>query len=232
MRRDVLRTLISKEYAATRRKEINPDRAAVEFKAWTPEAPGPTAADRAGRGLGDTVYLTAADGQGNVISLIQSLFGSFGSGVVAADTGIVLHNRGTSFETTAGHVNRLAPHKRPMHTLVPAMVLKDGKPWLSFGVMGGDMQPQGHVQVLLNLIDFGMNIQEAGDAARFRHTGTNVGLESGYSPDARYGLTLRRHRLVSLVDSFGGFQGILIDPASGVLMGGSDPRKDGLAIGF
>jgi gamma-glutamyltranspeptidase/glutathione hydrolase len=232
MGRDVLRTLISKEYAATRRKEINPDRAAGDYKAWSAGASGPTAGDRAGRGLGDTVYLTAADGQGNVISLIQSLYGSFGSGVVAGDTGIVLHNRGTSFETAPGHANRLAPHKRPMHTLVPAMVLKDGKPWLSFGVMGGDMQPQGHVQVLLNLIDFGMNVQEAGDAARFRHTGVSVGLESGYSPEARYGLSRRGHRLVSLVDSFGGFQGILIDPASGVLMGGSDPRKDGLAIGF
>jgi gamma-glutamyltranspeptidase/glutathione hydrolase len=226
-----LRTLISKEYAAMRRKEINPARAAREYKAWAPDSVVPSAGDRASRGLGDTVYLTAADGQGNVISLIQSLFGSFGSGVVAGDTGIVLHNRGTAFETAAGHPNRLAPHKRPLHTLVPAMVLKDGKPWLSYGVMGGDMQPQGHVQVLLNLIDFGMNVQEAGEAPRFRHTGVNVGLESAFTPEARYGLSERGHRLVSLVDSFGGFQGILIDP-SGVLMGGSDPRKDGLAIGF
>jgi gamma-glutamyltranspeptidase/glutathione hydrolase len=232
MRPEALRTLLSKEYAAMRRKEIDPERAASEYKPWTSGAPAPTAADRAGRGLGDTVYLTAADGQGNVISLIQSLFGSFGSGIVPGNTGIVLHNRGTAFEAVAGHPNQLAPHKRPFHTLVPAMVLKDGKPWLSFGVMGGDMQPQGHVQVLVNLIDFGMNVQEAGEAARFRHTGANVGLESGYSPEARYGLARRGHRLIGMVDAFGGFQGILVDPASRVLMGGSDPRKDGLAIGF
>jgi gamma-glutamyltranspeptidase/glutathione hydrolase len=232
MTRGALQTLLSKDYAAARRKEIDPQHAALDFKAWGAEPAVPSAGDRAGRGLGDTVYLTAADGQGNVISLIQSLYGSFGSGIVAGNTGIVLHNRGTSFETAPGHPNRLAPHKRPMHTLVPAMVLKDGKPWLSFGVMGGDMQPQGHVQVLLNLIDFGMNVQEAADAARFRHTGVNVGLESAFSPEARYGLARRGHRLVGLVDSFGGFQGILIDPSSGVLMGGSDVRKDGMAIGF
>ena len=120
--------------------------------------------------MGDTVYLTAADGQGNVISLIQSLYETFGSGIVAGDTGIVLQNRGSLFSLDAGHPNQIAPGKRPFHTLIPAMVLKDGRPWFSFGVMGGDMQAQGHVQVLLNLIDFGMNVQEAGEARRFRHT--------------------------------------------------------------
>ena len=112
------------------------------------------------------------------------------------------------------------------------MVLKDGRPWLSFGVMGGDMQPQGHVQVLLNLIEFGMNVQEAGEAARFRHSGTNLMIESAISPEARFGLNERGHRLISSIGSFGGFQGILIDPTTGVMMGGSDPRKDGLAIGW
>ncbi len=230
---DVMRTLLSKEYAAQRRKEIDPKHAAESYKPWSrQDGPRAPSADRSARGLGDTVYLTAADGQGNVISLIQSLFSSFGSSVVAGDTGIVLHNRGTAFETAEGHPNRLAPHKRPLHTLVPAMVLKDGRPWLSYGVMGGDMQPQGHVQVLINLVDFGMNVQNAGEAPRFRHAGTNVGLESAFTSETRFALSRRGHRIVSLVDSFGGFQGILIDPRTGVLMGGSDPRKDGLAIGF
>jgi gamma-glutamyltranspeptidase/glutathione hydrolase len=152
--------------------------------------------------------------------------------MVAGETGIALHNRGTLFSMEAGHPNVLAPGKRPFHTLVPAMVLKDGRPWLSFGVMGGDMQPQGHVQVLLNLIEFGMNVQEAGEAPRFRHSGANLMIESAISPEARFGLDERGHRLTSSIGSFGGFQGILIDPATGVMMGGSDPRKDGLAIGW
>ena len=131
-----------------------------------------------GRDQGDTIYLTAADDKGNVISLIQSLYETFGAGIVAGDTGIVLHDRGAGFRLDAGHPDRIAPGKRPMHTLVPAMVMKDGKPWLSFGVMGGDMQPQGHAQVLANLIDFGMNVQEAGEAPRFRHMPAGVALES------------------------------------------------------
>ena len=176
--------------------------------------------------------MTVADGQGNVVSLIQSLFDDFGSGIVAGDTGIVLQNRGSLFTMTPGHPDQIAPHKRPLHTLVPAMVMKDGKPWLSFGVMGGDMQPQGHVQVLVNLIDFGMNVQEAGEAARIRHSNAGVAIESGIPPAARYGLSQRGHHLVDSIGVFGGFQGILIDPRTGVLMGGSDPRKDGLAIGF
>ena len=182
--------------------------------------------------MGDTIYLTAADRHGNVISLIQSLYENFGSGIVAGDTGIVLQNRGSLFTLEEGHPNQLAPHKRPFHTLVPAMVLKDGKPFFSFGVMGGDMQPQGHVQVLLNLIDFGMSAQEAGEAARFRHSSAGLALESAVASDARFGLADRGHRLIEGFGTFGGYQGILIDPATGVLMGGSDPRKDGLAIGY
>ena len=192
----------------------------------------PVANDELLRGAGDTVYLTAADREGNVISLIQSLYESFGSGIVAGDTGIVLQNRGSLFTLKSGHPDRIAPGKRPMHTLVPAMVLKDGKPWLSFGVMGGDMQPQGHVQVLANLIDFGMNVQEAGESPRVRHMGNSIALESGISPEARFGLAERGHNLITRIGAFGGFQGILIDPKSGLLMGGSDPRKDGLASGY
>jgi gamma-glutamyltranspeptidase/glutathione hydrolase len=220
---DVLKMLQSKEYAERRRREIDLSRAARTWEAGTRQAP---------RGSGDTVYLTAADREGNVVSLIQSLYESFGAGIVAGDTGIVLHNRGSLFRLTAGHPDRLAPGKRPLHTLVPAMVMKDGKPWLSFGVMGGDMQPQGHVQVLANLIDFGMNVQEAGEAPRVRHMANGLALESGIGAEARFGLDQRGHRLITSIGAFGGFQGILIDPRTGVLMGGSDPRKDGLAIGY
>ena len=231
--RDVQAMLISKEYAARRRKEISPDRAAASYAPGrlpggvTP--PGPRV--EVG-GTGDTIYLTAADGQGNVVSLIQSLYDAFGSAIVAGETGIAMQNRGALFSLEAGHPNVVAPRKRPFHTLVPAMVMKDGRPWLSFGVMGGDMQPQGHVQVLLNLIDFGMNVQEAGEAARYRLAGSNVALESAIGADTRAALEKLGHPVRSGFGMWGGFQGILIDPTTGVLMGGSDPRKDGLAIGF
>jgi gamma-glutamyltranspeptidase / glutathione hydrolase len=228
---EVLKHLLSKEYASGRRKEIDPDRAARDYKPYAPAGSSMAAEDHP-EAHGDTIYMTVADREGNVVSLIQSIYESFGSGIAAGDMGFVLHNRGSLFSLTAGHPNRLAPGKRPFHTLVPAMVLKDGRPWLSFGVMGGDMQPQGHVQVLLNLIDFGMNVQEAGEAPRFRHTGNGLAIESGVSAEARFGLDLRGHRVISSVGAFGGFQGILFDHARGVMMGGSDPRKDGLAIGY
>ena len=225
-----LKRMLSKEYAAERRREIDGERAAREYKSFG--LPGSNQEiDAHPEARGDTIYLAAADRDGNVISLIQSIYESFGAGIVAGETGVVLHNRGSLFSLRAGHPNLLAPGKRPFHTLVPAMVLREGRPWLSFGVMGGDMQPQGHVQVLLNLIDFGMNVQEAGEAPRFRHSSNGLALESGISPEARFGLDARGHRIISSVGAFGGFQGILIDPRSGVLMGGSDPRKDGLAIG-
>src|SRR5216117_691730 len=159
-----------------------------------------------GRDLGDTIYMTVADGEGNVVSLIQSLFSDFGSGIVAGDTGIVLHNRGSLFNLTAGHPNQIAPHKRPLHTLVPAFVMKDGKPWLSFGVMGGDHQAQGHVQVLANLIDFGMNVQEAGEAARVHHGMNGIQVESAISAAARAGLTGRGHQVTESIGAYGGFQ--------------------------
>jgi len=225
--------LLSKDYADRRRAEIRPDRAASSYAPGWPSSGGrDAAAEVRVSGTGDTIYLTAADGDGNVVSLIQSLYDAFGSGVVAGDTGIALQNRGALFTLQAGHPNQVAPGKRPFHTLVPAMVMKDGRPWFSFGVMGGDMQPQGHVQVLLNLIEFGMNVQEAGEAARYRLAGSGVALESAIGADIRAALAARGHTVRSGIGMWGGFQGILIDAKSGVLMGGSDPRKDGLAIGF
>ena len=230
----LLAKLLSKDYAAERRKEIDPARAA---RGYLPARLGPgtppTFDDRpTPEASGDTVYLTAADGNGHVISLIESLFESFGAGIVAGETGIALQNRGSLFTLEPQHPNRIAPHKRSLHTLVPAMVLRGGRPFLSFGVMGGDMQPQGHVQVVANLVDFGMNVQEAGESPRFRHTAAGLALESAITPEARFGLTERGHRLLDSVGVFGGFQGILIDSRSHVLMGGSDPRKDGQAVGY
>ncbi|HVJ26706.1 MAG TPA: gamma-glutamyltransferase [Vicinamibacterales bacterium] len=228
---EALKRMLSKAYAVERRKEIDADRAAREYKPLS--IAGVTGSgEEHPQAHGDTIYLTVADKDGNVISLIQSIYEAFGAGIVSGDTGIALHNRAALFSLRAGHPNALAPGKRPFHTLVPAMVLKDGRPWFSFGVMGGDMQPQGHVQVLLNMIEFGMNVQEAGEAPRFRHSSAGLALESGISAEARFGLDLRGHRVISSVGAFGGFQGILIDPKTGVMMGGSDPRKDGLAIGW
>jgi gamma-glutamyltranspeptidase / glutathione hydrolase len=224
--------MLSKDYAAQRRREINPDVAAPDVKPLTLDGRSSPDGGVHPPGRGDTVYLTAADSQGNVISLIQSIFELFGSGLVAGDTGIILQNRGSLFSLTPGHPNQIAPGKRPFHTLIPAMVLKDQQPYLSFGVMGGDMQAQGHVQVLLNLIDFGMNIQEAGEAARFRHSPAGIALESAIPADARFGLSARGHHLTETPGVFGGFQGILIDPRTHVLMAGSDPRKDGMAAGW
>jgi gamma-glutamyltranspeptidase/glutathione hydrolase len=233
MARDAMKTLLSKDYAAMRRKEIDPQRAG-SYRAGT--VPGATTSsgdvDFLGLDRGDTIYMTAADGSGLAVSLIQSLFASFGAGIVAGETGITLHNRGSGFNLTSGHPNEIGPHKRPLHTLVPAMILKNGKAWVSFGVMGGDNQAQAHAQVVMNLVDFGMNIQEAGDAARMRHGGRDLALESGIGPDVRKALEARGHQIRDGRGQMGGFQGILIDPRSGVLLGGSDPRKDGLAIGW
>jgi gamma-glutamyltranspeptidase / glutathione hydrolase len=228
---EALKRMLSKDYAAERRKAIDPDRTAGSYEPLK-LGPATSAGEPRPEARGDTIYLTAADREGNVVSLIQSIYEYFGAGMVAGDTGIVLHNRGSQFSLDKAHPNALAPGKRPFHTLVPALVLKDGRPWFSFGVMGGDMQPQGHVQVLVNLIDFGMNVQEAGEAARFRHTGTGLALESNIPPETRYGLNQRGHRIITSIGAFGGYQGILIDHASGVMLAGSDPRKDGVAIGW
>ena len=219
----VLDRLVSKDYAAERRREIDMAKAAASYS---------TSRDFAGQHRGDTVYLTAADGQGNVISFIQSLFGSFGAGFVAGESGVTLQNRGSGFTLLAGHPNQVGPHKRPLHTLVPAMIVKDALPWASFGVMGGDNQAQAHAQIVANFVDFGMHVQEAGDAARMRHTGAELALESGIGADVRASLEARGHTMTPGRGLMGGYQAIVIDPRTGVLLGGSDLRKDGLAIGW
>ncbi len=211
--------LLSKDYAAEQRKHIDP------AKIYDPSQKDP-------RGGEDTVYLTVIDKDRNVVSFIQSIFSAFGSGLVAGDTGIVLHNRGAGFSFDPQHPNRLEGGKRPFHTLIPGMAFKDGRPWLSFGVMGGDMQAQGHVQVLLNLIDFGMDIQRAGEMPRFRHFDSGVALESAIGEDVRSTLKAKGHKLTMSPGSFGGYQAIMIDPKSGALFAGSDLRKDGCAIGW
>jgi gamma-glutamyltranspeptidase/glutathione hydrolase len=229
----LLRTLISKEYAASRRKEIDPNKAAPDYKPAAAGA-GRITADAFfdGRDHGDTVYLAAADGQGNVVSFINSLFSDFGAAIVTPGTGIVLHNRGLGFTLRKGHPNRLAPGQRPFHTLVPAFIMKDGRPFMTFGVMGGDNQAQAHVQIVVNVVDFGMNVQEAGDAARVRHGGDELAVESGIAADVRAELTKRGHTIRNGRGAMGGYQAVLIDPKTGVLMGGSDVRKDGLAVGW
>lgn len=213
--------LLSKEYA----KEL-----AETIQSGVKEIPSGTELG------GDTVYLTVADKEGNVASVTNSIFSVFGSGVLIPDTGIFLHNRGSLFSLDRHHPNVLQPGKRPFHTIIPGMVLKDGKPLISFGVMGADMQPQGQVQTLVNLIDFGMNIQAAGDAPRFRHYAHGVFLESEIEPAICRELSHQGYTLLNLSDGddfvVGGYQGIFIDPETGLFQGGSDPRKDGCAIGF
>ena len=230
----VLDTLISKGYAKARREEINMSNVTLKFSSGIDKArnsAGPEA-DFYGRDLGDTVYLTAADADGNVVSFIQSLFNGFGAGFVAGETGITLHNRGSGFTLMPGHPNEIGPHKRPLHTLVPAMLCKDGTPWVSFGVMGGDNQAQAHAQIVANFVDFGMHVQEAGDAARMRHMGQELALESGIDPDVRKALLAKGHVIRDGRGQMGGYQGIAIDSKTGVLLGGSDLRKDGVAIGW
>ena len=211
--------MLSKEYAADRRKLIRGDRA---------QAFGP--------GLemdNHTIYLTVADGDGNMISLIQSNSWLFGSLIVPPGLGFPLQNRGTGFTLQDGHVNSYEPAKRPFHTIIPAFVTKNGKPYISFGLTGGDMQPQGHVQIMMNMIDFGMNIQEASDAPRIRHSGGGVGsteLESGFSYETIRQLMIMGHDVKYGFERFGGFQGILFD---GIFYyGGTDSRKDGQAVGY
>lgn len=225
--------LISKAYAGRRQALLNRERASSVL---------PAGDARVGRA--DTVYLTVVDRDRNVVSLIQSTYYGFGSGLVPGNLGFALQNRGCLFALDAAHHNRLEPHKRPFHTIIPAMVTKDGRPWLSFGVMGGDMQPQGQVQVLCNLIDFGMNVQTAGEAARVQHSrsstptgasmtdGGSVTVESGVPEDVVEALKAKGHRVSRSRSGFGGYQAIQIDWERGVLLGGSDPRKDGCALGY
>ena len=186
----------------------------------------------------DTVYLTVVDGQGNAVSFINSLYMGFGSGLVVPGTGICLQNRGACFSLEPGHPNALAGGKRPYHTIIPAMALRDGRLWLSFGVMGGFMQPQGHLQVLVNMVDYGLDPQAALDAPRFqvdRRGGPQVQIETGVPATTRRALAMMGHEVVrerTFSPGFGGGQVIAVDPDTGVLWGGSEPRKDGCAVGF
>lgn len=217
--------LLSKDYAARRRALIRPNKAL--------DAPPPGDINVGS----DTTYFTVVDKDGNAVSFINSLFDAFGSGIVAGDTGIVLQNRGTSFSLDRAHPNHLEPGKRPFHTIIPAMVFKDNELFMSFGVMGGGIQPQGHVQVLVNLIDLGMGLQQALDAPRYRYmNGKDVLLEDEIGPRVIARLLALGHRRASppgvLRSSMGGGQAIMIDPVNKTLMGASDPRKDGLALGY
>ena len=223
--------LISKPYAARRARELSPAKAN--------QAPVPGNPMQA-----DTIYMTVVDSDFNCVSLIQSNFHGFGSYHVPGDLGFALQNRGALFALDPTHLNHLEPRKRPFHTIIPGFITKAGRPWLSFGLMGGDMQAQGHAQVICNMIDFGMDVQEAGDAPRFCHFGSSeptgqpakgggtVGLESGIGSDVRRQLEAKGHQLVESRGGFGGYQAIRIDLERGVLIGGSDPRKDGCAIGY
>lgn len=219
-----LNELLSEEYAAARRALIRPDRAL--------EHPSP------GHPTGqDTVYLTVVDGQGNACSFINSLYYGFGSGMVAGNTGICLQNRGACFVLDPAHRNCWAPGKRPYHTIIPSLITRDGQLVASYGVMGGYMQPQGHLQVVSNFIDHGLPAQQLMDAPRFRisrhlqEVTVEQGIPAGVVSDlCDMGHTVAPPRPVS--DAFGGGQIILIDEARGVYLGGSDPRKDGCALGF
>lgn len=229
-----VKELISKEYADKRRALINPNRAARSYDAGNPALKE-----------GDTIFLTVADGEGTMISLIQSNYRGMGSGMTPDGLGFILQNRGEMFDLAEGRPNSYAPNKRPFHTIIPAFITKDGEPLMSFGVMGGEFQPLGHVQIVMNMIDFGMNAQEAGDAPRIAHTGSSeptgermndggyVMLESGFPEGLARELMKMGHRVRWALDGeFGGYQGILRDLKTGVYFGASESRKDGQAAGF
>jgi gamma-glutamyltranspeptidase / glutathione hydrolase len=228
-----LQGLISKQYAAERRKLIDPNRAAKIYEAGTPSPESK-----------DTIYMTVADKDGNMVSLIQSNFRGMGSGMTPDGLGFILQDRGELFNLEEGHPDTYAPHKRPFHTIIPGFVTHDGRPFLSFGVMGGDFQPQGHVQILVNLLDFGMNLQEAGDAPRIEHIGSSdptgekmedagiVLMESGFPYETIRELTKMGHTIQFSVGNYGGYQAILFDPVNRVYYGASESRKDGMAAGF
>lgn len=222
--------LISKKYAKQRSQLIDNTKAAKRYDA--------------GINHGDTIYLTTADKDGNMVSLIQSNFRGMGSGMTPPDLGFVLQDRGELFSLSEGHFNQYEPGKRPFHTIIPAFITRDGQPWISFGVMGGSAQPQMHAQVVVNLIDFGMNLQEAGDAPRILHSGSSqptgkimqdggfISLESGVDRLTRRKLIQKGHVLKDKVGSFGGYQAIMRDMKTGVYYGASESRKDGQAAGY
>lgn len=228
-----LKGLLSEAYAKERLKLFNPHRAARTVDAGNPALY-----------QGDTIYMCAADKDGNMISLIQSNYRGMGSGVVTPGLGFVFQDRGELFHLTPGHANVYEPGKRPFHTIIPAFAMKDGKPFMAFGVMGGAMQPQGHVQIIVNMADFGMNLQEAGDAARWQHFGSSeptggvmksggyVELEKGIPWETIRALKLKGHDVRSGMGGFGGYQAIMRDPKTGVYYGASESRKDGQAAGY
>ena len=228
-----LEGLVTEEYAADRRALIDDTRAMRSVDAGNPALED-----------GDTVYLATADAQGNMVSLIQSNYRGMGSGMTPPGLGFVLQDRGELFTLEEGHCNVYEPGKRPFHTIIPGFLTKDGEPWIAFGVMGGAMQPQGHAQIVMNLVDFGMNLQEAGDAPRIRHTGSSqptgevmddggvVNLETGFDYETIRALMGAGHRVQFSRGPYGGYQAVMRDPATGVLIGASESRKDGQAAGF
>ena len=225
--------LISKEYANERRNLIDPKKASEQLPAGDPKLEN-----------GDTIYLTVADAEGNMVSLIQSNYRGMGSGMTPGNLGFILQDRAELFALDADHANVVEGGKRPFHTIIPAFVMKDGEPLISFGLMGGAMQPQGHAQIVINMIDFGMNLQEAGDAARINHTGSSsptgttmtdggvVHLETTFSVETRKALEAMGHTLGDSDGSFGGYQAIMWDKDQGVYYGASEVRKDGQAAGY
>jgi len=257
-----LAQLISKQYAAERRKLIDPNHAAKTVAPGNPNAAQSLKAqETAISGLvakidsgqdarvtddGDTIYMCTADDEGNMVSLIQSNYRGMGSGVVVPGLGFMFQDRGELFSMERGHANVYAPGKRPFHTIIPGFVMKDGKPWEAFGVMGGGMQPQGHVQVLINQIDFGLNVQEAGDASRWQHEGDNeptgekmekggyVEVESGIPYEVVRELEKRGHDMRSDIGGYGGYQAIKVEMHDGqrVYVGASESRRDGQAAGY
>jgi len=223
--------LISKAYADERRKLINPQKAAKRITESKLKD-------------GDTIYLTVADSDGNMISLIQSNYRGMGSGMTPPGLGFVLQDRGELFALDANHMNAYEPGKRPFHTIIPAFITKDGKPWVSFGLMGGAMQPQGHAQIVINLIDFKMNLQEAGDAPRIQHLGSSqptgeimtdggtLYLETGIDYEVIRELSKKGHKIQFNIGGYGGYQAIMWDDLNKVYYGASESRKDGQAAGY
>jgi len=223
--------LISKKYAAERRKLIDPQRSSRVYDAGVIES-------------GNTICLTVADKYGNMVSLIQSNYRGMGSGMCPTGLGFILQDRGEMFSLAPGHANVYAPGKRPFHTIIPGFITKNGKPWISFGVMGGDMQPQGHAQIVINLIDFKMNLQEAGDAPRIYHTGSSeptgelmteggiLHLESGFRTEVIQKLMTMGHTIQWDLGGYGGYQAIMWDENNKVWYGASESRKDGQAAGY
>src|SRR5881394_3247916 len=252
--------LLSKEYATERRKLIDPEHAVKTVEAGAPPANAPTSQPtrlplqdpaatpkRSPTDDGDTIYMCTADDEGNMVSLIQSNYRGMGSGIVVPGLGFMFQDRGELFSMEPDHANVYAPGKRPFHTIIPGFVMKDGKPWEAFGVMGGGMQPQGHVQVLTNQIDFGLNVQEAGDASRWQHEGDNeptgekmtesggyVEVESGIPYETVRELRKRGHDVRFDVGGYGGYQAIKVEMHDGqrVYVGASESRKDGQAAGY